>query len=145
MTGPPDGSDEGATAGRDMRIDLVLGQAGAAELVERYRDRLVELDRLPPDRALRLAREAYAEGHVYATAAPGQVWERTEKEGAATDHLLVLSLDLSWLGRVALCEFADGEHDELLLDELRAHYVLHSWPAGVDGEPSWNGPGERPY
>ncbi|MFI8105922.1 hypothetical protein [Streptomyces sp. NPDC086023] len=125
----------------NMRIDLAVGQARAAELVKRYRDRLMEHDRLPPDRALALACQAYADGYVYVTAAPGQVWERTEKAGGGSDMLLILSFDQSWQGRTALCEFADGEHDELLLEELRAHYTLRCWPAGDGAEPSWIGPG----
>ncbi|MCX4781796.1 hypothetical protein [Streptomyces sp. NBC_01264] len=127
------------------RIDVALGQARAAALVERYRDRLVEQDLIPPDRALRLACQAYCEGYVYVTAAPGQVWERIEKEDGGSDHLLILSFDQSWLGRTALCEFTDGEHEELLLDELDEQYALHSWPADEGGEASWTGPGQRPY
>ncbi|MCY0932136.1 hypothetical protein OTB20_39425 [Streptomyces sp. H27-H1] len=123
-----------------MRIDLAVGQARAAELVKCYRDRLVEQDLIPPEGALRLACQTYADGYVYVTAAPGQFWERAEKEGTGTDLLLVLSLDQAWQGRTALCEFADGEHDELLLEELRYGYTLHSWPPGEGGEgdePAW--------
>ncbi|MGP3690533.1 hypothetical protein ACTVZO_38555 [Streptomyces sp. IBSNAI002] len=127
------------------RIDVALGQDRAAELVGRYRDRLVEQDMIPPDRALRLACQAYCDGYVYVLAAPGQVWERIEQHAWGGDHLLILSLDQSWLGRTALCEFDDGEHEELLLDELDEHYTLHSWPAEEGGEPSWTGPGQRPY
>ncbi|WP_405497516.1 hypothetical protein [Streptomyces sp. NBC_00096] len=126
---------------KKTRIDLAVGQARAAELVKRYRDRLVEHDRIPPDRALRLACQAYAEGYVYVTAAPGQVWKRSVQQGTAADRLLVLSFDQSWEGRTVLCEYLGGEYDELLLEELRDHYTLHSWPADDGGEPVWGAPG----
>ncbi|MCB5164573.1 hypothetical protein LG634_06960 [Streptomyces bambusae] len=123
------------------RIDLAVGQSQAAGLVKRYRDRLVAQDRLPPDRALRLACRTYAEGYVHVVAAPGQVWQRTAPDGTGRDLLLVLAFDLSREGRTVLCEYVDGEYDELLLEDLRDHYALHSWPAGIDGEPAWEVPG----
>ncbi|MFE9560008.1 hypothetical protein ACFYM0_02720 [Streptomyces sp. NPDC006487] len=125
------------------RIDLAVGQARAAELVKLYRDRLVEHDHLPADRALHLACQAYADGYVYVTAAPGQVWERKEKDGTGPDLLLILSFDQSQEGRTALCEYSDGEHDELLLDELRRHYALRCWPADDNTEPSGPCPGQH--
>ncbi|MEV7417061.1 hypothetical protein [Streptomyces sp. NPDC089919] len=128
----------------NTRIDLAVGQARAAELVGLYRDRLTEQDRLPADRALRLACQAYADGYVYVTAAPGQVWERKEKQGTGADLLLLLSFDQAWEGRAALCEFEDGEHEELLLEELRERYALRCWPAAdADGAPSWPCSGEH--
>ncbi|MFE9566490.1 hypothetical protein ACFYM0_35960 [Streptomyces sp. NPDC006487] len=74
---------------------------------------------------------------------PGQVWERKEKDGTGPDLLLILSFDQSQEGRTALCEYSDGEHDELLLDELRRHYALRCRPADDNTEPSGPCPGQH--
>ncbi|MEV6681613.1 hypothetical protein AB0N09_32790 [Streptomyces erythrochromogenes] len=113
-----------------FRIDRVVGADTAAELVNRYRAELRELDMLPDSVALSVACQAYADGYIYVVARPGQVWVRRGDTRAEPFQLRIVTLSNSveW-GHVALCQEPLGLFHDIALDDLAEYFALKEWPS----------------
>ncbi|MFK0222878.1 hypothetical protein ACIQWN_32400 [Streptomyces vinaceus] len=124
-----------------FRIDLAVGFARAAQLVNEYRQRLELYDLLPPVAALQLACQAYAEGHVYVVASPGQVWSRAEPEPApAVSSLRIIEVHRRAGFHTALCRTDAGDIAEILLNDLRDAFTMTSWPLPASHPAEDDGP-----
>lgn len=116
-----------------FRIDRVVGEAAAAELVNRYRARLREQDLLPDSTALAVAHQAYLDGYVYVMARAGQVWVRSGAGVCEPERLRIVRVNNTCTGgHTALCQEPLGIFHVLPLSELAEHYVLESWPDPVN-------------
>lgn len=108
-----------------LPLDVILGPATAAAVLQQLADDLAHADHLPPATALRLACERGTDGDPLLLAAPGQVWSlrpdvsidnAPARRLAAPPRVLVTSLD----------DEDDGQADELLIEVLDM-YRLDSW------------------
>ncbi|MFJ9605822.1 hypothetical protein ACIRS1_05615 [Kitasatospora sp. NPDC101176] len=118
-----------------MRIDLVVGPARAAELVNDYRRRLRELDLLSDRAALAAARTAYADGSVYVLGAPQQVWRRVTDDDRYPRRFRLLRTGLRPDGiHYAVCLEDDRGIRDIPLDVVDATYELCAWPDDVTAQ-----------
>ncbi|MFD7645730.1 hypothetical protein ACFV4P_34380 [Kitasatospora sp. NPDC059795] len=113
-----------------IRLDTLIGAERAAAHVTALSARLLHVDRLPADTALRVACERVAEGDPIALAAPGQTWSLRpgiDPDDAPAMSLLVLER-LTCPPRAAV-EDEIGFHEVLPLTVLAATYELTAWEA----------------
>jgi hypothetical protein len=117
------------------RIDLIVGSARAAELINAYRGRLVIEDMLPDRAALAVACDAYADCCPYVIMAPGQFWRSTP--GSSTEESLVIeSISVDALqGHVATYTTNAGTRGRIPVDELDTYYELWYWPTTTSSSP----------
>ncbi|MEU6236314.1 hypothetical protein [Kitasatospora sp. NPDC047058] len=111
-------------------LDLVAGPERAAAHIAALAERLVRVDHLPADVALRVACERVADGEALALAAPGQTWSLrpgVDPDEAPALRLLVLERH-ACPPRVAV-EDEIGFREVLPITALSDLYELTAWGA----------------
>lgn len=114
-----------------LPLDMILGPAGAARVLQQLADDIAHADHLPASIALRQACERATDGDPLLLAGPGQVWSlRPDVDpDDAPGRRLAIHARLAEPPRVlasCLDDDTDSQADELLIDAL-ALYRLDSW------------------
>ncbi|MET7391757.1 hypothetical protein ACFYPT_42255 [Streptomyces sp. NPDC005529] len=111
------------------RFDLVAGPLRAAEIINAYRKRLEHEDLLDAHDALNVACTAFAFGNIYIALAPGQVWERMERNDAGVAEFTIVGLEEDChTGKHAICCDRWGVLNRISLTVLDEKYHLVRWP-----------------
>ncbi|MGW4808073.1 hypothetical protein [Kitasatospora sp. NPDC004272] len=111
-----------------IRLDTLIGAERAATHITALAERLVRVDALPADVALRVACERLADGEALALAAPGQTWTlrpEADPDDAPALRLLVLERH-ACPPRVAV-EDEIGFREVLPIAALADLYELTCW------------------
>ncbi|MFD7082530.1 hypothetical protein ACFYXV_26735 [Streptomyces sp. NPDC002181] len=111
-------------------VDSIVGPYRAAELVNEYRKKLREEDRLSDKAALAVACTAYAFGSIYVLAGVGQMWESRASAGVDEPERVRISEKLydGQIGHCVKAVTACGVIDLIPLERLSEEYSLLSWP-----------------
>ncbi|THA28262.1 hypothetical protein E4198_00160 [Streptomyces sp. RKND-216] len=114
-----------------LPLDVILGPATAAAVLQQHADAIAHADHLPPSTALRLACERGTDGDPLLLAAPGQIWSLRPDVALddAPARRLAVHQRLAAPPRVrvtSLDDDTDGQADELLIEVLEM-YRLDSW------------------
>ncbi|WP_432021448.1 hypothetical protein [Streptomyces sp. 1222.5] len=100
-----------------------------AEAAEAYRQRLLQLDKLPHLAALYLAGDAYAGCNIYVLAAAGQFWISTNSNCPDVELEIISVQCDNQLGHYAVVRSGVDHRDKTIpLDVLFTDFKLKSWP-----------------